>query len=316
MKVFTDQRCALHVVPFGFPECPARLDEILRGLRAAGHEIVDQGPHAGRDEAIESVHGADYPARFRRSVERGEGLFGSPDTPVGPGTWDAAVGAVDATLNALDWVASDVGRRAFAAIRPPGHHAERELAMGFCYFNNVAVAVERARRAHRMRRIAIFDLDVHHGNGTAHIFEDDPDVLYASTHQFPFYPGSGAADEVGVGAGRRATVNVPLPVGTGDDGYGRALDDVILPALEAHAPDLLLLSVGFDAWQGDRLGGMRVTADGFETWGRRLGTLADRVCEGRALAVLEGGYDLGALPELAIRFLKGLCDGDGVWTVD
>ena len=316
MKVFTDQRCGLHVVPFGFPECPARLDVIVRGLRAAGHNIVDEGPNAGRNEAIEAVHGEDYPARFRRSVERGEGLFGSADTPLGPGTWEAAVGAVDATLNGLDWVAGDVGRRAFAAVRPPGHHAERELAMGFCYFNNVAIAAERARRVHRMGRIAIFDLDVHHGNGTAHLFEDDPDVLYASTHQFPFYPGSGAAGEVGVGAGVRTTVNVPLPSGTGDDGYARALDEVILPALEAHAPDLLLLSVGFDAWKGDQLGGMRVTAAGFEAWGRRLGTLADRVCEGRTLAVLEGGYDLGALPELGTRFLEGLRDGGELSTVD
>ena len=180
------------------------------------------------------------------------------------------------------------------------------MAMGFCFFNNVAVAAEHLRRRHGAARVAIFDFDVHHGNGTQHLFEDRADVFYASTHQYPFYPGTGAAGERGIGAGEGATLNVPLPAGTGDDRYAEAIDGIILPALRRFAPDVLLLSAGFDAWQNDPLGGMRVTEAGFRSWGDRLRELAAEVCGGRILAVLEGGYDLRSLPRLVEAHLEGL----------
>jgi acetoin utilization deacetylase AcuC-like enzyme len=237
-------------------------------------------------------------------VARGDSLFDSADNPIGEGSAEAAWSAVAATLAAADHAVS--GRPAFAAVRPPGHHAERELAMGFCFFNNAAVAAEHLRRRHGVERVAIFDFDVHHGNGTQHLFEERADVFYASTHQYPFYPGTGAADERGRGAGAGATLNVPLPAGTGDDGYREALTGTVLPALAAFRPDVLVLSAGFDAWADDPLGGMRVSEQGFADWGRRLGELAGEACGGRVLALLEGGYDLAALPRLVAAHLRGL----------
>jgi len=180
--------------------------------------------------------------------------------------------------------------------------------MGFCFFNNVAVAAEHLRRL-GASRVAIFDYDVHHGNGTQHLFESRADVFYASTHQYPFYPGTGAASEVGTGAGVGFTLNVPLPAGTGDPGYAAAIEGKILPGLLKFAPDVLVVSAGFDAWQADPLGGMAVTEAGFERWGEELRALADEVCGGRLLAVLEGGYDLASLPRLVEAGLTGLAGG-------
>jgi len=250
------------------------------------------------------VHHPDYVERFERAVRRGDSLLDSADNPLSAATWDAAWGAVAATLAAADHAAA--GGNAFAAVRPPGHHAERALAMGFCFFNNVAVAAEHLRRAHGAGRVAIFDFDVHHGNGTQHLFETRADVFYASTHQDPFYPGTGAAGETGTGAGQGATLNVPLPAGTGDDGYREALEAKILPALRAFAPDVLLVSAGFDVWRADPLGGMAVTEAGLASWGARLAALADEVAGGRIASVLEGGYDLASLPHLVESYLQGL----------
>ena len=303
MDVFTDPRCLLHDVPLGFPEQPARLQSILDGLRAGGRTPTEAGPHAAAAELVERVHSADYVRRFRAAVSRGDGLFDSADNPLVASTWDAAWGAAEATLHAADRALA--GHTAFAAVRPPGHHAEKQLAMGFCYFNNAAVAAERMR-AEGLARVAIFDFDVHHGNGTQHIFEERADVFYASTHQYPFYPGTGAAHERGRGEGMGATLNVPLPAGCGDAEYEEAITGIVVPALRAFAPDALIVSAGFDAWQNDPLGGMRVTEDGFAQWGRWLGELAREACGGRLLALLEGGYDVPALPRLVEAFLTGV----------
>ena len=202
--------------------------------------------------------------------------------------------------------AEDENRTAFAAVRPPGHHAEADQAMGFCYFNNAAVAAEHLLRRHGLERVAIVDFDVHHGNGTQHLFEERGDVLYVSLHQYPFYPGTGAAAETGIGAGRGATLNLPLPAGSGDDAYSQAFDRQVVPALRRFAPQLLLISAGFDAWQGDPLGGMRVTLDGYRRWGELLAGVAERHCGGRSVSLLEGGYDLGSLGELVEAYLAGL----------
>ena len=324
----TDSRCLGHEAPRGYPESRQRLSGILASLRYAGLEVVDlhvpvaAGQEAGGQAtggqeldrepapqtlaAVTALHADGYVRRFRAAAARGDALLDSADNPLSPATWTAAWAAVEATLAAADWVAGGRDRVGFAAVRPPGHHAEAGTAMGFCFFDNVAVAAEHLRRRHGLSRVAIFDFDVHHGNGTQHLFEERPDVFYASTHQYPFYPGTGAADELGIGAGAGATLNVPLPAGTGDDGYAAAIEDRVLPALRRFAPDMLLLSAGFDAWKRDPLGGMAVSEQGFARWGEWLRRLASEVCGGRILAVLEGGYDLDALPKLVAAHLEGL----------
>ncbi len=293
-------------MPFGFPEVPERLRRVLDACSAEGWEVSAAAHHEAVDAAIEAVHDPRYVERLHRAVERGDGLIDSSDNPLSPGTWRAARAAVECALEAADWVAAASERTAFVAVRPPGHHAERAMAMGFCYFNNVAVAAEHLRRNHGLERVAIFDFDVHHGNGTQHLFEERGDVLFVSVHQFPFYPGTGAASETGIDAGAGATLNVPLPAGTGDEGYREVLDRQVLPRLRAFAPEVLLLSAGFDAWQGDPLGGMRVSLEEYGRWGESLAELAGECCNGRALALLEGGYDLEQLGPLATRFVTGL----------
>lgn len=321
IRIYTDLRCLEHRAPLGYPERPERLSGIVEHLRTRGWPLTDLSAGGGGSggsgfemarerarEAVLALHEERYVGRFERAVQRGDSLLDSADNPLSPATWESSWAAVETALAAADQVGGE-GGMAFAAVRPPGHHAERAVAMGFCFFNNVAVAAEHLRRRHGASRVAIFDFDVHHGNGTQHLFEERADVFYASTHQYPFYPGTGAADERGVGAGEGATLNVPLPAGTGDEGYSEAFEGAILPALRAFAPDVLLISAGFDAWQNDPLGGMRVTAEGFRQWGDRLRELANEVCGGRLLAVLEGGYDLANLPLLVESHLEGLAGG-------
>lgn len=300
---FTDSRCLRHLAPPGYPECPERLEGILDLWRRRGHDVIDAGPHGASVEMIRAVHDPEYVERFARAVERGDGLLDSADNPLCADTWTAVEAAVDASLGAADWVMAGEDRHAFVAVRPPGHHAEHAQAMGFCFFDTVAVAAEYLRRHHGVERLAIFDFDVHHGNGTQHLFEDRADIAFASVHQFPFYPGTGAATELGRGDGKGATVNVPLPAGSGDDAYAEAFDDEILPALRRLEPEVLLLSAGFDAWRGDPLGGMVVSAEAYARWGEILRQLAGELCRGRSLSLLEGGYDLTALPQLVEAYL-------------
>jgi acetoin utilization deacetylase AcuC-like enzyme len=315
VRIFARAACLDHRTPPGYPEKPERLMGVLARLREGSWAFADEENDQEREtdagaagEAVLAIHDAAYVDRFQRAVARGDSLLDSADNPLSTGTWKAAWAAASTAVSAADWVAAGDDRAALAVVRPPGHHAERSTAMGFCFFNNVAVAAEHLRRR-GASRVAIFDFDVHHGNGTQHIFEARADVLYASTHQYPFYPGTGAADETGVGAGEGFTLNVPLPAGTGDDGYAEAIQGRILPALRRFAPDVLLLSAGFDAWRADPLGGMRVTRDGFRAWGEWCAELAAEVCGGRVLALLEGGYDLRNLPSLVEDHLVGLAGG-------
>ena len=231
-----------------------------------------------------------------------------PDTFTSPETFAVATLAAGAAVTAVDRVLDGpAGSRAFALIRPPGHHAERNRAMGFCFFNNIAVAAAHAR-ARGLRRVAIVDYDVHHGNGTQHSFYDDASVLFISSHQFPFYPGTGAPTEIGRDAGRGFTVNLPLEAGAGDADYEKVYRDVAFPVLEQFKPELILISAGFDAHVDDPLGGMRVTADQFGRLTAGLAAIADRVCDGRMVATTEGGYDLQGLAQslrAAIAALSG-----------
>ncbi|HEX2570820.1 MAG TPA: histone deacetylase [Polyangia bacterium] len=301
-----DQRFRDHVSPPGHPERPDRLVAIERLLDEGGLRARCQ-PVAARpatQEELERVHDAAY----LRSLEQRVGVKGAsgwldPDTYYSPGSWTAALLAAGAAVELAERVHRGELDNALGLVRPPGHHATRDRAMGFCLLNNVAVAAGALRA--RGARVAIVDFDVHHGNGTQDIFYDDPDVLYASTHQFPFYPGTGDVDERGTERGRGTTVNVPLPAGAGDAAYQRAIDDVIVPAIARFAPDVLLVSAGFDAHRRDPLASMNVTEAGYVAMTRSLLGLAG----GKLVALLEGGYDLDALAASAAALL-GVLLGD------
>lgn len=303
-QIFSGEECLLHDAGYGFPESPARLERLLEGL-SREREVHMAAGHPDLSEVLDGIHSARYLEIFRRAVERGDGLLGSSDNPLTSETWVAARSAASAALAAADWAAAK-DSHAFAAVRPPGHHAESKLAMGFCYLNNAAAMAERLLRKHGLERVAVYDFDVHHGNGTQEIFYDRSDVLYASTHQWPFYPGTGSTIETGRGVGDGKTLNVPLPAGTDDEAFLRAVKESVLPALEEHEPQALIVSAGFDAWVNDPLGGMRLSLEGFRDLGRLLALLASRVCSGRLVTVLEGGYDLEALAQLALAYLQGV----------
>lgn len=319
LRIFTSRRCLEHRPPGRYPERPDRLRAILDPLGPGGSapldvEEVDSPAGADPPGPVLAVHDEDYIRRLREAVERGDGLIDSADNPLSPGTWDAAVASVEAVLAATRWAAGGGGRHAFAAVRPPGHHAERGRAMGFCYFSNAVVAAldllegEAGASGERPRKVAVVDFDVHHGNGTQHLTEDRPDVFYASLHQWPFYPGTGARTERGVGEGEGTVVNVPLPAGTPGEEFLEAMDREVLPALERFGPEFLVVSAGFDAWQNDPLGGMLLDEDAFRRIGRRMGAIA-AACGDRSVSLLEGGYDVEALPRLVRVYLEGLDSG-------
>jgi acetoin utilization deacetylase AcuC-like enzyme len=284
-----------HRAPSGHPERPARAEAIRDALVAAG--ITQSGlkiaPRFARDDELVRVHTAGYLDELTRLVPGKQGWL-DPDTYYSPGSWDTARAAAGAASQlAIDALAGSIDG-GIAVVRPPGHHATRDRAMGFCLLNNVAVAAAAARAA-GAARVAIIDWDVHHGNGTQDIFWDDPNVLYMSVHQYPYYPGTGAPTEIGGPKAKGATVNVGLPSGAGDSEYAAVFDHVFLPALARFKPDLVLVSAGFDAFVHDPLAGMRVTHGGFAAMARRLRWAASRVAGGRMVVVLEGGYDLDGL---------------------
>jgi acetoin utilization deacetylase AcuC-like enzyme len=216
------------------------------------------------------------------------------DTQAGPESWAAALRAAGAVTDAVERVLDGELDRALCLVRPPGHHAEADRAMGFCLFNNVAVAATAAL-ARGLERVAIVDIDVHHGNGTQHSFEREPRVLYVSSHAWPFYPGTGAAGEVGEGPGEGFTVNLPLPSGTGDTGYARVYREIVEPIGRAFAPELVIVSAGFDAWDGDPLAGMRLSAQGYAELAAVCLGIAEEAAQGRVVFALEGGYSLEGL---------------------
>jgi len=287
------ERFAEHQTPPGHPERPARaevMDVVAAQWSARGVDVVAP-PAASRDQLMR-VHEDSYLDLIERTAGRAVKL--DPDTYTSPESYEIALLAAGAAVDAVDRVIKGRNRAAMALVRPPGHHAERDRAMGFCLYNNAAVAAAHAR-ASGVARVAIVDYDVHHGNGTQHIFESDPSVLYISTHQYPYYPGTGAADEIGRGDGRGFTVNLPLEVGAVDDDYRLVFDDVVLPVLREFAPELLIVSAGFDAHERDPLGGMRVTTPAFAAMTMALRAVAEQCGHGRIVCVTEGGYDLHAL---------------------
>ena len=284
-----------HRAPSGHPERPARAIAVRDALAAAG--IASQGTQVttrfATDEELARVHAPKYLEELIKVVPGHTGWL-DPDTYYSPKSWDAARAAAGSVCQLATDLLDGALSQGIAVVRPPGHHATRDRAMGFCLLNNVAAAAASAR-ARGAARVSIVDWDVHHGNGTQDIFWDDPTVQYLSVHQFPYYPGTGAPTEIGGPNAKGSTVNVGLPQGSGDAEYLAAFDHAIVPALLQFKPDLVLVSAGFDAYEHDPLAGMRVTFAGFAAMARRLRLVADRVCGGRIIAVLEGGYDLTGL---------------------
>jgi acetoin utilization deacetylase AcuC-like enzyme len=293
--IVRDERFREHRAEGPHPERPERLDAIDRGLAALAPRLRDQEPRPATDEELLRVH-------TLRHLERLRALDGSggqidADTFASARSHEVARLAAGGSIDAALRVAAGEARSAFALVRPPGHHAEAEQAMGFCLLNNVAVTARALQRDAGLERIAIVDWDVHHGQGTQHHFEAERDTLFVSLHQFPLYPGTGAVAESGRDGGLGTTVNAPLPAGCGDAEYLALFGRVVVPILEAFRPEMILVSAGFDAHERDPLAGMCVTSDGFGAMAAELRAVADRLCGGRLMLLLEGGYDLTALAE-------------------
>lgn len=285
-----------HVTPAGHPERPERAET----LEAVAARFLEQGgtvlePRSATDDDLARVHTREHIASI--VARRGRATMIDEDTFTSPDSDDIARLAAGAVLTAVDYVLDGpAGSRAIAMVRPPGHHAEADKAMGFCLYNNIAVGAAYAR-SRGLARVAIVDYDVHHGNGTQWMFYEDPAVLFVSSHQFPFWPGSGAPTEAGKGAGQGFTLNVPLNRGDRDEVVERTYAETVLPRLREFKPDLLMISAGFDAHEMDPLGQLRMTTAGFARLTQALLGVADQVCEGRVVLVTEGGYDLKALSD-------------------
>lgn len=306
MLLFTHPSMLGHDPTPGHPESPARLAAVLDALSAFTLERRE-APEAERD-AIERVHPSGYVdalnAAFREAAHARVQL--DPDTTIAPGSQEAIYRAAGACVAAVDAVMAGEDDMAFCAVRPPGHHAEPVSPMGFCVFNNVAIAALHALDAHGLSRVAVIDFDVHHGNGTQSVAEKDSRVLFASTHQSPLYPGTGAAHETGLA---RNVVNAPLPPGAASAEWRAAMEARVLPALDAFAPELILVSAGFDAHEADPLAQMALTEEDFAWAGRRLRAAALQHCQGKLVSTLEGGYDLPALARSAAAYLGALQHG-------
>jgi acetoin utilization deacetylase AcuC-like enzyme len=306
LAIFTSDRFVDHLTPSGHPERVERaevMQVVASEFRRRGGLVVE--PRPATDEQLARIHDLAYLGLIGDTAGRTAAL--DPDTFTSPDTYDVALLAAGAVLSGVDHVlAEGRGARALAMVRPPGHHAERDRAMGFCLFNNVAVGAAHAR-ARGLSRVAIVDYDVHHGNGTQHAFDDDPAVLFISSHQFPFYPGTGAAEEIGSGGGAGFTVNFPLEAGATDADYERVYATVAGVLRQFH-PELVFLSAGFDAHMDDPLGGTRLTTPQFGRLTALVASVADECCEGRLVAVTEGGYDLKALAA-SLRSVIDVLDG-------
>jgi acetoin utilization deacetylase AcuC-like enzyme len=306
LKIYTHPIFYKHDTGVGHPENAARIDAAMEGVRRAGmHVVPDPQAHPDTERIIAKVHSSEYERELEHACRSGMRLFHSLDNPISSQSFAAARAAVATTLAAADDMMR-TGTRSFVIARPPGHHAERAQAMGFCFFNTIACAAEWLREQQGIERVFIFDFDVHHGNGTQHLFEERQDIFYASLHRYPFYPGTGAAEEIGTGAGRGFTKNIPFEGGTGDAEYLRAVEDDIVRVIDDYRPNAILLSSGFDAHRRDPLGGMRVTEQAYGEITRRIVEAAGRDARGRVLSLLEGGYDMEGLAASVDEHVRAL----------
>lgn len=299
----THSACLEHEMPPGHPECVDRLRAVLGALEAEEFALLQraEAPRATREQ-IGRVHPEGHIDFIDGSVPQEGFRRIDADTAMSPGSLEAAYRAAGAVVYAVDEVMAGRARNGFCAVRPPGHHAEPETAMGFCLFNNIAIGALHARAVHDCARVAVVDFDVHHGNGTQAAFETDPSLLYISTHQWPLYPGTGRASEHGLGN----IYNRCLPPGAGSEEFRAAISDAVIPAIEQFSPDFIFISAGFDAHMADPLANLRLTGDDYGWVTAELVKVAGRLCGGRVVSALEGGYDLKALAASAAAHVKAL----------
>jgi acetoin utilization deacetylase AcuC-like enzyme len=310
-----DERFLLHKTGEGHPEIPERLSAIMRGIEEADllSKLIPIPVTAAKMKWIEKVHSPKYVHRFEEACMLDLGELGDPDNQICPQTFDTALLAVGGILNTIDMLMEGKLDNAFCAVRPPGHHAEMMDAYGFCFFNNVAIAARYLQLQWNVGRIGIIDFDVHHGNGTQHIFEQDSDIFYYSIHEHPSfaYPGTGREFEKGSGPGLGTTLNSTVLPGQGDEEYMRKITQDLLPAFEQFKPEVILISAGFDAHAADDMSDINLSTEGFSWMMETICRMADKYAGGRLISVLEGGYSLEVLPELLknhVEILLGLKD--------
>ena len=297
-----------HLTGPGHPECPQRCEAIIAAIEAAdlGDKLVRLAPSRQVEDAILACHTPAYFHTVRHEVLSGAAMLSTGDTSVCEDSFAAALLAAGAGIAAVDAVMDSRVRSAFCAVRPPGHHATSRAGMGFCIFNNAAIAARYAQSVRGVGKVLIVDWDVHHGNGTQEIFYRDPSVLYFSTHQWPMYPGTGSPDETGLAEGQGTTINCPLPAGAGRDEVFAAFGEKLLPAAAAFEPELVVISAGFDSARADPLGGMTLEAEDFAELTRMVMQLAGDHARGRIVSMLEGGYDLTATGAAAVAHVTAL----------
>jgi acetoin utilization deacetylase AcuC-like enzyme len=303
-----DRKFLDHLTGPGHPEKPERATSIIEHLdrQSWAGELHRIAPLPADERWIESIHSEKYRRHAETACKNGLAYLDSMDVSISESSYDVALLAAGAPLVLADALVAKKIDNGFALVRPPGHHAEYDAALGFCLFNNVAVVARYLQIAHGLEKIAIVDWDVHHGNGTQHSFETDPSILYISTHQYPFYPGTGAFDETGEGRGRGATLNCPMPAGASDKDYESAFRTKVLPALEDFAPECILISAGFDAHSDDPLAQVNLSTDMFAWMTKRLVEIADKTADGRIISLLEGGYNLSRVAECVAVHLEVL----------
>ncbi len=297
-----------HVTGPDFPESPERLDAIVTHLESTGLiqslDVIE--PQRNDKKYCQLIHDTEYITRVKQACEFGAPIVDTSDNPISKDSYDTALLAAGGITEAVDMVFNGQAGNAMILLRPPGHHAEVDFAMGFCLFNNVAIAARYAQQNFDVEKVAIIDFDVHHGNGTQHIFESDPTVMYASLHQYPFYPGTGAIDEIGKDSAIGTTINYPLNPDCGDKEFSDIFNNSLSDKIINYNPDLILISAGFDAHIEDPIGGLRVTTEGFYNMSNTILKLADEVCAGKIVSSLEGGYNLKASAESVAAHLLAL----------
>ena len=297
-----------HDTGYGHPECPQRLSRTMELLQQQGwyNSLIQYQSKLANREVIQLVHHDDYITHAKQTCQSGQAYLDSMDVAVCKQSYDIARLATGSLLTLADQIVDKNVHTGFAMVRPPGHHAEASQALGFCLFNNVAVLARYLQNQHGFQKILILDWDVHHGNGTQHLFEEDPSVLYISTHQYPYYPGTGAVSEDGIGKGKGATLNCPMSAGYGDKEYELAFIEKILPKIDEFKPEFIIISAGFDAHSQDPLADMNLSTEFYGWMTERIMEKADQYCEGRIISALEGGYNLDMLARCVTTHLAVL----------
>ncbi len=292
----------------GHPERRERLEATMAHLDGQSwfNDLIKVAPRVAEREWIETTHASNYIGRVEEEIKRGVSHVDSPDVSVSEQSYDVALLATGAVLELTDKVMNGEVDNGFALVRPPGHHAEKSTALGFCLFNNAAIGARYMQKKYGVDRVMILDWDVHHGNGTQHTFEEDPSVLYVSTHQYPFYPGTGAYSENGIGCGQGSTLNCPMTAGSTDGDYEQAFKEKILPKIDEFKPEVVMISAGFDAHHDDPLGQINLSTEFYGWMSERMMEATDKHAGGRLVSMLEGGYDLNALAHCVDAHLQVL----------